>query len=103
MSFRSSSQKLCAPDVKNYVSHNDIGSFIFLEKKYRLVFNYSEFTKAIERAVQLAAQSNLKKEWLARRDNMLRDKTDVTEFMVSFIEEFPESYANAKGGQQKVG
>lgn len=96
---------LGTPTVRfnSFVGENDMGNFIELERKYGLIFNYNDSNKAIERAIQLVAQPNLKKEWLAKRDNMLRDKTDATEFMVSFIEEFPESYASMKAGQQRVG
>jgi predicted glycosyltransferase len=88
--------------INSFVGENDMGNFIELEKKYGLIFNYSESDKAIEQAIQLAAQPNIKKEWIAKRDNMLKDKIDLTEFLVWLIRNFPASVAEAKGETQRI-
>lgn len=65
------------------------------EKKYGLVFNFTESIvdqeKAINKAIELLLIPNLKEEWQRRRQRMLADKIDVTSFMVWFVENYPES------------
>ena len=65
------------------------------EKKYGLVFNYSESLedqeKSLQKALELLNTPNLKQEWQKRRKKMLSDKIDVTAFMVWFVENYPES------------
>ena len=55
------------------------------EKKYGLVFNYNNQKKGIQKALELAKRKNLKKEWQQKREKMLNDKIDVTEFMIQLI------------------
>jgi predicted glycosyltransferase len=73
-----------------------MGNFIELEQKYGLIFNYNDSDKAIEKAVELIQQSNLKEEWQKKREKLLKDKIDVTAFMVWFIENYPESFKAMK-------
>lgn len=65
------------------------------ENNYNLLFNYSESPedqeKAIERGRDLLKTPGVKNEWLRRRDLMLKDKIDVTAFLVWFVENYPES------------
>lgn len=65
-----------------------------LEKKYDLVFNYTESledqVKAIEKAKSILLNFN-RNEWIERRNSMLKDKIDLTSFLVWFIENYPES------------
>jgi uncharacterized protein len=71
-----------------------------LEKKYGLVFNFSESEedqkKSIDKAVELIKSNNLTPEWAKRREKMLKDKIDVTAFLVWFIENWPESFSIMK-------
>ena len=64
-----------------------------LEEKYKLCFSWqpSEFESLLEKLSELLKQPDLKKIWRERRANMLRDKIDVTGFMIWFIENLPES------------
>jgi len=64
-----------------------------LEAKYKLCFSWqpSEFESLLEKLRELLKQPDLKETWRERRENMLRDKIDVTAFMVWFIENMPES------------
>lgn len=70
-----------------------MGNFIELEKKYGLVYNYdsSEKEKAIEKAIELVQEGNLKKEWRKKREKLLKEKIDMTAFMAWFIENYPQS------------
>jgi predicted glycosyltransferase len=58
------------------------------QRKYGLVFSFSDDQQdqAFEKMKELLRQSNLSSEWFQRRDRMLLEKTDVTTWMVEFIE-----------------
>jgi Uncharacterized protein conserved in archaea len=70
------------------------------EKKYGLVFNYSESfldqEMSLKKAIELLNTPNLKQKWQERRQRMLSDKIDVTAFMVWFIENYPDSVKTMK-------
>jgi len=40
----------------------------------------------------LLENENSKKDWQIKREKMLKDKIDVTKFMIDFIENYPESF-----------
>ncbi|MGA8849165.1 MAG: DUF354 domain-containing protein [Dehalococcoidia bacterium] len=71
----------------NFVGTNDMGNFIELEQKYDLIYCFRDFKKAIQKAVELASRPDLKQEWAIKRQKLLADKIDVTQFMVCFIED----------------
>jgi predicted glycosyltransferase len=73
-----------------------MGNFIELQQKYGLVFIYNDPDKALERAVKLLQEQNLKDKWRAKRQKLLKDKIDVTEFMVWFVENYPLSAEESK-------
>jgi uncharacterized protein len=84
----------------SFVGPGDMGNFIELEKKYDLIYSFRESDKAIRKAVELLQHNNLKEEWRVKREYLLKDKIDVTRFMVDFIENYPENfrkYACTKG------
>lgn len=65
------------------------------EERYGLVHTISdilsrEFT--IQRAVELLENSNLRTLGKQKREKLLKDKIDLTAFMVWFIENFPDSF-----------
>ena len=72
-----------------FVGENDMGNFLELEKNYGLIFNYSDPKKAIDKAIELLHENNLKEQWKIKRNNLLKDKIDVTAFMVNFTENYP--------------
>jgi predicted glycosyltransferase len=80
----------------SFVGENDMGNFIELEKKYRLIFNYSDPNKAINKAVELIQKPNLKEKWKKKRETLLKDKIDVTASMIWLIENYPESFRELK-------
>lgn len=75
----------------SFVGKSDMGNFIELENKYHLIFSYNDPEKAISKASELIQKPNLKNEWKFRRDKLLTDKIDTTQFLVSFIGDYPES------------
>ena len=66
-----------------------MGNFIELENNYGLIFNYSDPDKALDKAVNLIQKPSLKADWKQKRDQLLKDKIDVTAFMVELIENYP--------------
>lgn len=62
------------------------------ENKYGLVFRFStqkqDQESAIKKAIELLEKPDLKNEWLIKKEEMLRDKIDVTKFMIDFIKKY---------------
>ncbi len=58
------------------------------EKKYGLVFNFSEQKQAVDKALELLKRDDLKEEWLAKKEVMLKDKIDVTSWLIKFVEDY---------------
>jgi len=83
---------LGTPAIMLHSSVKKFGNFVELENKYELIFGYDQGSnEAIERAVELIKKQNLNDEWKAKRERLLKDKIDITAFMVWFIEDWPES------------
>ncbi len=59
------------------------------------VFNYTESEKdqlaSIQQGQEILTTTGLHETWQKRRQTMLKDKIDVTAFLVWFIEHYPES------------
>lgn len=80
-----------------YIRYNDFVERISyldeLEKKYELGFGIKTTNKDLlfEKIDYLLSQYNLKEIWRVKKNKMLSEKIDLTEFLVWLIEEFPES------------
>lgn len=66
------------------------------EKKYGLVFNFTESLEdqenSIEKGISLLKMNELKHKWKIKRDKMIADKIDVTAFFVWYFENYPDSH-----------
>jgi uncharacterized protein len=66
-----------------------------LQKKYKLCFNYTETeadqNRAIRKGIELLSNDCYKEKWERRKENMLNDKIDVTDFLIGLIENWPDS------------
>jgi len=84
---------LGVPTVRcnNFVGPNDMSNFIELEKKYGLIFSYNRADVAINKASELVKRNDIKAEWAEKRKKLLADKIDLTDFMIDFIERWPQS------------
>jgi uncharacterized protein len=80
----------------SFVGTNDMGNFIELEHKYKLIFNYRNPDHAIEKALSLIQDQDIKKEWSKKKQKLLSDKIDITAFIVWYIENYPESFREMK-------
>jgi predicted glycosyltransferase len=77
----------------SFVGKKDMGNFRELENAYHLIFNFSDENQALEKAIELLQPSTLKKEWEIKKNAMLDEKVDVTAFLIWFIEQYPNSFA----------
>ncbi len=73
----------------SFVGKTDMGNFIELEQKYGLIYNYRNMDDALVKIKELSSAKNLKKTWLKKRDKLLKDKIDMTAFLVDFVENYP--------------
>jgi predicted glycosyltransferase len=67
----------------------NMGNFIELMNRYQLVLSYCSPREALETARQLLRENNIKEKWMRRRDRMLADKIDVTQYVVELLENYP--------------
>ncbi|MCD4822855.1 MAG: DUF354 domain-containing protein [Methanococcoides sp.] len=65
-----------------------MGNFIELEEKYGLMLSYKDSKDALEKAIELAKNPNTNDEWNEKRNQLLKDKIDVTSFMVEFVSKY---------------
>jgi len=84
----SESAILGTPSV--YVSPLELGYLDELEEKYQLMYHLRKGDADIEGILDLAKDPNLKQKHKTRQKRMLEDKTDVTAWIVKFIESLEE-------------
>lgn len=73
-----------------------MGNFIELEQKYGLMYSFASPIEALKKATEILQTPNIKKDWRLKRNQLLKDKIDVTQFMVWFIENYPQSFREMK-------
>ena len=62
------------------------------QERYGLLFSHRDYNGVLKRTEELLGNPNLKQEFAERRDKMIKEKIDVTAFMVWFVENYPESF-----------
>ncbi len=80
----------------SFVGPKDMGNFIELENTYGLMFNYNDTRKAINKALELVAIKDLDAIWQQKMNNLMSNSVDINDFMVWFIENYPESFRMVK-------
>ena len=73
-----------------------LGYVIDLEDKYGLLYNFRDQQPALAKAVELINNPQVKEEWIQKRDNFLKDKLNATQFLIWFVETYPESFLSMK-------
>lgn len=65
-----------------------------LEHKYGLTYGFlpNDEDKMLDKIMELLNRANLKQEWQEKRERMLKDKIDLTKWMVNFVENYPVSF-----------
>jgi hypothetical protein len=66
----------------------ECGNFKDLSSNYDLLYCFRDESVALQKAFNLLNPKNIKFEWAVKREKMLKDKIDVTAFMVDFIEKY---------------
>lgn len=77
------------------------GNFLELRDKYGLLSMFSEENAALSKAVEILENGKSKKIWKKRREKLLNEKIDVNEWMIKFINNFPDSFYESRGGGRK--
>ena len=79
----------------SFIGHGSLGIFQELENKYGLIFNFTDPVPALKKAIELAQIPDIRIEWEQKRKCLLKDKIDVTSFMIWFVEQYPASIDSA--------
>jgi predicted glycosyltransferase len=81
-----------------YVSSlaHTMGNLEELEIRYGLLFNCVDDDAALKLAIKLVSENNVKKEWTKKRGLLLKEKIDVTKFMIELIQDYPNSIVKLK-------
>lgn len=74
-----------------YVNSLKVGYCTELEKIYGLLFQLQTLENVLPQAFDILKDPDSSKSFEAKRQKMLAEKIDPTEFMISFIENWPES------------
>lgn len=69
-----------------YVASSLRGYTNELERDYRVVYNFKNQKDAEKKIFSLLQQKNLRQEWAEKREQLLSEKIDVTEWMVRLAE-----------------
>jgi hypothetical protein len=64
-----------------------------IEKKYDLCYSYQpqDFDSLLKKCEELLNTENLKESWLLKRKKLIDDKINLSNFLVWFIENYPNS------------
>jgi uncharacterized protein len=93
------SEAACMGIPAIFISNTGRGYTTEQDKKYGLVKHYQlKQWKEVVRTMKEWASQDLYDEWQKRRWNMLREKIDVTAWMVDLVENYPDSIKKAKSG-----
>lgn len=76
---------LGTPSIYVSTLSSKLGYILELEEKYDLLYRFDDQNAAINKALELLQNSNLKQEWQKKRNLLLNDKIDVTKFMLDKI------------------
>ncbi|AXT58120.1 DUF354 domain-containing protein [Aquimarina sp. AD1] len=63
---------------------------------YGLLFNFQKGEGVMEKIKELENTSNLQEAFGKKREQLLKDKIDVTAFLIWFVENFPQSHRTMK-------
>ena len=66
-----------------------MGNFIELEESYDLLYSYTDDNAAQGKAMEILQNPHCKEISKTKRERLLKDKIDVTAFIIQFIESYP--------------
>ena len=77
-----------------FVSDEGRGYLNDQQEHYGLGYHVSSPEAALACARSILEHDDLKAEWKSKRERLLRDKIDVTQFIVEFLERWPDTVSN---------
>lgn len=84
------SESACLGTPAIYVNSQQVDLCTELEK-YGLVYNFKDSHGVIEKALELIQNKSIKEDVGTNKNQLLRDKIDVTGFLIWFVENYPKS------------
>lgn len=87
-------------NAQGIATGNSSGNFRELRDRYGLLYFFADQKAAFSKASEILENKNAKLEWQRKRENLLKDKIDVTAWMTDFIEKYPESFNQYKEGKR---
>ena len=69
----------------------NFGNLIDLEETYDLLYSFTDTDAALDKAIEILKDKTSKEKWILKRERLLKDKIDVTAFMVWLIENYPKN------------
>jgi predicted glycosyltransferase len=69
----------------SFVGKQDMGNFVELEDKYGLIFNYNDAKLAMKKTLELVKRQDLKAECKKKKERLVKDKIDLTQFVVNYF------------------
>lgn len=82
---------------------NFCGNFLDLRDNYGLLYFYPDQEQALEKAKTILENKNAKQEWIRKREKVLNDKSDVTKWIVDFVEHYPVSACEYREKKRGIG
>jgi len=64
----------------------NMGNFVELMERYKLVYSFYDANEALKQAVEFLENDNIKTDWQCRKEKLLADKIDVTRYVIDLIE-----------------
>ena len=89
---------LGTPSIRSNSFVGKISYLEELENRYGLTYGFKveDQGEMLKKIKELSQDKNLKERWLEKRKRMLKEKIDVAQFLVEFIEDFPQSFYDYK-------
>jgi predicted glycosyltransferase len=75
-----------------------LGNFDELMNKYGLVYSFKDPQRALESALKLLQDKDARQKWQEKQERLLREKIDVTQFVVELLENYLKPSMSAKPG-----
>ncbi len=84
---------LGTPTILVHPKSRLFGNFIELHEQYQMVYLFDQYEPLIkETALNIIKQTDIKAKYNEKSIKLINDKINMTEFMVWFIDNYPESY-----------
>lgn len=71
-----------------------MGNFIELERTYDLLYSFEGDEQALKKAITILTDNTSKEKWKRKREKLIVEKINLTEYMVMFIENYIKKEIN---------